>query len=210
MAYRYGNRNQLVLLPKSIEEYISEEDPVRAYDAFVDALKLEDLGIQINPCKVGNAEYDPKAMLKLFVYGYSYGWKSSRKLERAIHHNLSFIWLMGGLEPDYKTISEFRRKNKKSLQGILKKCIRMCIELDLIEGNVLFVDGTKIRANAARGRNYTKKEYDKKLLEIEENIDNLFEECERIDREEDSRESLVKMKRSLFIISHTWPEFKIF
>ncbi len=197
MAYRYGNRNQLTLLPKSIEDYISEEDPVRAYDAFVDALDLEELGIQINPCKVGNAEYDPKTMLKLFVYGYSYGWKSSRKLERAIHHNLSFIWLMGGLEPDYKTISEFRRKNKKALRGVLKKCVRMCIELDLIEGNVLFVDGTKIRANAARGRNYTKKEYDKKLLEIEENIDKLFEECERIDQEEDAHESLVKMKKEL-------------
>ena len=197
MAYRYGNRNQLTLLPKSIEDYISKDDPVRAYDAFVDALDLEELGIEINPCKVGNAEYDPKTMLKLFVYGYSYGWKSSRKLERAIHHNLSFIWLMGGLEPDYKTISEFRRKNKKALRGVLKKCVRMCIELDLIEGNVLFVDGTKIRANAARGRNYTKNEYEKKLLEIDEKIYRLFEECERIDQEEDTHESLVKMKKEL-------------
>ncbi len=197
MAYRYGNRHQMTFLPKSIEDYIGEEDPVRAYDAFIDALNLEELGILINPCKVGNAEYDPKAMLKLFVYGSSYGWKSSRKLERAIHHNLSFKWLMGGLAPDYKTISEFRRKNKKSLKGILKKCVRMCMELDLIEGNVLFVDGTKIRANAARGRNYTKKEYEKKLLEIDKKIDRLFEECERIDQEEDANESLVKMRKEL-------------
>ena len=197
MAYRYGNRNQMALLPKSIEEYVSEEDPVRAYDAFIETLDLEDLGIEINLHKVGNAEYDPKTMLKLFVYGYSYGWKSCRKLERAIHHNLSFIWLMGGLKPDYKTVSEFRRKNKESLNGVLKKCVRMCIELDLIEGNVLFVDGAKIRANAGRGRNYTKQEYERKLLEIDQNIDKLFEECERIDREEDANESLVKMKKEL-------------
>lgn len=197
MAYRYGNRNQMALLPKSIEEYVSEEDPVRAYDAFIETLDLEDLGIEINLHKVGNAEYDPKTMLKLFVYGYSYGWKSCRKLERAIHHNLSFIWLMGGLKPDYKTVSEFRRKNKESLNGVLKKCVRMCIELDLIEGNVLFVDGTKIRANAGRGRNYTRKEYERKLLEIDQNIDKLFEECERIDQEEDANESLVKMKKEL-------------
>ena len=197
MAYRYGNRNQMALLPKSIEEYVSEEDPVRAYDAFIETLDLEDLGIEINFHKVGNAEYDPKTMLKLFVYGYSYGWKSCRKLERAIHHNLSFIWLMGGLKPDYKTVSEFRRKNKKALNGVLKKCVRMCIELDLIEGNVLFVDGTKIRANAGRGRNYTRKEYERKLLEIDQNIDKLFEECERIDQEEDANESLVKMKKEL-------------
>jgi transposase len=197
MAYRYGNRNQMALLPKSIEGYVSDEDPVRAYDAFIEALDLEALGIEINLHKVGNAEYDPKTMLKLFVYGYSYGWKSCRKLERAIHHNLSFIWLMGGLKPDYKTVSEFRRKNKESLNGVLKKCVRMCIELDLIEGNVLFVDGTKIRANAGRGRNYTKKEYERKLLEIDQNIDKLFEECERIDQGEDANESLVKMKKEL-------------
>jgi transposase len=197
MAYRYGNRNQMALLPKSIEEYVSEEDPVRAYDAFIETLDLEDLGIEINLHKVGNAEYDPKTMLKLFVYGYSYGWKSCRKLERAIHHNLSFIWLMGGLKPDYKTVSEFRRKNKESLNVVLKKCVRMCIELDLIEGNVLFVDGAKIRANAGRGRNYTKREYERKLLEIDQNIDKLFEECERIDQEEDAHESLVKMKKEL-------------
>ncbi|MFQ5687074.1 MAG: transposase [Candidatus Scalindua sp.] len=197
MAYRYSNRTQMALLPKSIEDYVGEEDPVRAYDAFVEALDLEELGIKINFRKVGNAEYDPKAMLKLFVYGYSYGWKSCRKLERAIHHNLSFIWLMGGLKPDYKTISEFRRKNKKVLKGILKKCARMCIELDLIEGNVLFVDVSKIRANAARGANYTKEHYEDKLSEIGRNIDKLFEECERDEEEESTQESLVKMKKEL-------------
>jgi transposase len=197
MAYRYSNRSQIALLPKSIEDYVGEEDPVRAYDAFIEALNLEELGIKINSRKVGNAEYDPKAMLKLFVYGYSYGWKSCRKLERAIHHNLSFIWLMGGLKPDYKTISEFRRKNKKPIKGILKKCVRMCIELDLIEGNVLFVDGSKIRANASRGKNYTKEHYEDKLLAIDRDIDKLLEDCDRIDKEESAQDSLVKMKKEL-------------
>lgn len=79
MAYRYGKRYQMKLLPQSIEEYIPEDDPVRVYDAFVDALNFDLLGIDINPRKVGNSEYDPKAMLKLFIYGYSYGVKSSRK-----------------------------------------------------------------------------------------------------------------------------------
>ena len=82
MAYRYGNRCQMTLLPQSIEDYIPQDHPVLAYDAFVEALDLNDLGIELNPDKVGNSEYDPKAMLKLFVYGYSYGTKSSRKLER--------------------------------------------------------------------------------------------------------------------------------
>jgi len=197
MAYRYSNRSQLALLPKSIEDYVGGEDPVRAYDAFVDVLDLEELGIKINSRKVGNAEYDPKAMLKLFIYGYSYGWRSCRKLQRAIHHNLSFIWLMGGLKPDYKTISEFRRKNKKVIKRILKKCVRMCIKLELVEGNVLFVDGSKIRANAARGKNYTKEHYEEELSEIDRTIDRLFEECDRIDKEEGTQGSLVKMKKAL-------------
>lgn len=197
MAYRYGNRYQMILMPRSIERYVGEEDPVRVYDAFVDALNLETLGIEINTKKVGNTEYDPKAMLKLIVYGYSYGWKSSRKLERALHHNLSFIWLLGDLKPDHKTIAEFRRRNKKALKKVLRQSVRMCIELDLIGGNVLFVDGTKIRANAARGKNYTKEQYEKKLSEIDKNIDALLEECERVDKEESVGDSLIKIKKDL-------------
>jgi len=120
MAYRYGNRNQMTLFPQSIEKYVPQDSPVRAYDAFVEALDFIELGIDTNPYKVGNSEYDPKAMLKLLVYGYSYGVKSSRKLERETHNNLSFIWLMGGLKPDHKTIAEFRRNNKTALQKVLR------------------------------------------------------------------------------------------
>ena len=125
MAYRNGKRNQMTFLPPCVEEYVSPEDPVRAYDAFVEALDFNELGIVYNPHKVGNSEYNPKTMLKLFVYGCSYGWKSSRLLERANHHNLSFIWLMGGLKPDHKNISEFRLNNKNVLKKVLKKCVRM-------------------------------------------------------------------------------------
>ena len=95
MAYRCGNRHQIELLPQSIEEYVADDDPVRAYDAFVEALDFHELGIDINLHKVGNAEYDPRSILKLLVYGYFYGVKSSRKLGRECYHNIAFIWLMG-------------------------------------------------------------------------------------------------------------------
>jgi len=197
MAYRYGNRCQMTLLPQSIEDYIPEDDPVRAYDAFVEAINLNQLGLKINPYKVGNSEYDPKAMLKLFVYGYSYGVKSSRKLERAIYHNLSFIWLMGGLKPDHKTIAEFRRKNKGNLKKILKQCARMCIKLNLIAGNTLFVDGTKIRANASAARTHDKAWYEKQLKQIDQHIESLLEECEAIDQHEAHMDSCVEMDKKL-------------
>lgn len=196
MAYRTANRNQMSL-PQCIEEYVSEDDPVRAYDAFVDALDFDQLGIVINSYKIGNSEYHPRAMLKLLVYGPSYGIRSSRKLEREIYHNMSFIWLMGGLKPDHKTISRFRQKNKKALKKVLKLSARMCIKLDLIAGNVLFVDGTKIRANAATSKSHKKQWYEEKLKEADQNIEQLIAECETEDKKEAHLESFVKMDREL-------------
>lgn len=197
MAYRYGNRHQMELLPQSIEEYVAKDDPVRAYDAFIDALDFDALGIKVNPHKVGNAEYNPRAMLKLLIYGYSYGVRSSRKLERATYHNISFIWLVGGLKPDHKTIAEFRRRNRVALKRVLRECARMCIKLDLIAGNVLFVDGTKIRANAAWKKSYRKEWYEQQLSKVEQRVEELLGECEAIDREEEGHDSCVRMREEL-------------
>src|SRR4030042_552079 len=174
-----------------------EEHPVRAYDTFIEVLNPQEIDLEMDPHKVGNSAYDPKAMLKLVVYGYSYGIKGSRKLERAAHENLAFIWLMGGLKPDHKTISEFRRNNQKVLKLVLRQCARMCMKLGLIEGNILFIDGTKIRANASRGKNYTKEQYLCKLKDIDTRIEKLLEECDRIDEEEKEDGSLVKMEEEL-------------
>ena len=195
MAYRYGNRNQIRLFPESMEDYIAPDDPVRAYDAFIGALDFRDLGITLDANKVGNSEYHPHAMLKLLVYGYSYGIRSSRKLERATHHNLSFIWLTSGLKPDHKTIAEFRRKNKEALAQVLKQCAKICIKLNLIEGNTLFVDGTKIRANASINKTWTRKKAQKALKHIDERISDILTQCDTIDEAEQG--SLVTMDEEL-------------
>lgn len=195
MAYRYGNRNQINLFPESMEDYIAPDDPVRAYDAFIEALDFRDLGITLDANKVGNSEYHPRAMLKLLVYGYSYGIRSSRKLERATHHNLSFIWLASGLMPDHKTIAEFRRKNKEALAQVLKQCAKICIKLNLIEGNTLFVDGTKIRANASINKTWTRKKAQKALKHIDERISYILTQCDAIDEAEQG--SLVTMDEEL-------------
>lgn len=197
MAYRYGNREQFGLFPQSIEDYVSKEDAVRVYDAFVESVDFAELGIELDERQVGNSEYDPKAMLKLLVYGYSYGLKGSRKLERACHHNVSFMWLMGGLKPDHKTVAEFRRRHKKALKQVLKQCVRLCMKLDLIAGNVLFVDGTKIRANAGRAKTYDRARYEKMMAELDGRIEKLLEECERIDQQEEGLGSSVAMGKEL-------------
>ncbi len=197
MSYRYGNRYQMGLLPQSIEEYVAADHPVRAYDAFVEALDFPALGVELDSHQVGNSEYDPKAMMKFLVYGYSYGVRSSRKLERETHQNLAFIWLMGGLKPDHKTIAEYRRKNKKALKKVLKQCAGLCIHLGLIAGNALFVDGAKVRANASRSRTHDRAYYEQQMSGIEGRIEQLLEECERVDQEEEGEGSWVAMDKGL-------------
>jgi len=198
MAYRYGDRRQKTLFPQSIDEYIPQDSPVRAYDAFVDALDFDQLGIQIEPDKVGCPQYDPRAMFKLLVYGYSYGVRSSRKLERETHYNLSFIWLAGGLKPDFKTIAQFRRNNKAPLSNVLKQCARLCMKLGLIEGNTLFADGSKIRANASINSSWDEQRCDKRLEKIDARISQILSECEQADQNESSdAASLVKMQEEL-------------
>lgn len=208
MPYILGERKQTFLLPSSIEDYINVDDPVRAYDAFVDQLDFGRLGIEVDPYQVGHPEFDPHAMIKLLVYGYSYGLRSSRKLERATYHNFSFIWLMGGLKPDHKTISRFRRNNRDALKNILKQCAHICIKLGLIEGNTLFVDGTKIRANASIKHTWTKERCQKSLKEIDQRIESILEECDDIDKKEQDQSSLVKMKRELIHQQHLKAEIK--
>jgi len=196
MAFIIGNRTQQTFLPPVIDDYIDEHDPVRAYDAFIESLDFKSLGIPLVPG--GSAdEYFPKDLLKLIVYGCSYGLRSGRNLERACHHNLSFIWLMRGSKPYYRTITRFRKKYKKAITKVLKQCVRMCIKLDLIEGNILFVDGSKIQANASIKNTWTKKKCKKMLKKIDKRIDALQKEWESVDAQEEGQESFVKAKENL-------------
>ena len=197
MAYRYGNRHQRMLLPPSVEEYVPAAAPVRAYDAIVDRLDLAALGLVEDPGKEGCPQYDPRAMLKLLVYGYSYGVRSSRKLERECHYNLSFLWLTGGLKPDHKTIAEFRRRQAGVLAGVLRAVARVCLEIGLIEGNVLFVDGTGVGADAALEHSWTQDQCTRALAQLGERIEALLAACAAADEAEAGTESLVQLRGEL-------------
>ncbi len=130
-------------------------------------------------------------MLKLLLYGYSYGIRSSRKLERACCHNLSFIWLAGGLKPDFKTIAEFRRSNRKVLKKALKQCARLCMKLGLVEGSVLFVDGSKFRADANIKNSWDMKKCEDCLTGLDKRIEDLLSECGGVEEEEKDGSSLM-------------------
>lgn len=196
MAYIMSHRMQATCLPPVIDDYVGADDPVRVYDAFVDTLNLPALGISIE-LQPGPEEYHPAVLLKLLLYGYSYGIRSSRKLERACYHNLSFQWLLGGLKPDYRTIARFRIRYKEQIKNMLKQCVRTCIDLELIDGNTLFTDGSKFRANASITNTWTKEKCAKALPHIDEAIGRLLEECEHIDAQEEGDPSLVKLRKKI-------------
>lgn len=193
MPYRSGDRHQIFLLPQTIEEFVNEDDPVRVYDAFIDALNQKELDLRNSYYRTGNPPYDPMTMVKILVYAYSYGWNSARKIERALHHNLSFIWLAGGLKPNFKTIAKFRKDNKHALKNVMKQCARLCLKMDLIEGNCLFVDGTKVRANASISQTKTKDGWQKMLKRVDNRIDEILAECDCLDEKESG--SLVKLEK---------------
>ena len=190
---RTGNRREKVLFPSSIESYVSANDPVRAYDLIVDSLDFEKLNLVVDFDKQGNPSYSPIAMLKLLIYAYSYGWRSSRKIERATHHNISFIWLLGGLKPSYRTIARFRKDNLDALTNSLKQVTRMCVALNLIEGNVFYQDGSKIRGNSSINQTKSKKTLEKRLEQIDKDIDNFLKNVESIDNLEENQASLIEL-----------------
>jgi len=197
MAYKTGDRYQMNLFPPVIDDYVAKDDPVRAYDAFVDILDFKELGIPVAPYKSGAHEYCPKKMLKLIIYGYSYGTRSSRKLERSCHHNLSFVWLMGGLKPDYRTIARFRSDHAAAIKRVLKQCVRLCINLDLIEGNTLFTDGSSFRASASIRHTWTQERCKEHLERLDKSIEKLVDETGRLDIAEEGLDSLVKINKEL-------------
>jgi transposase len=196
MAFKIGDRIQSTFLPTTIDDYVGSQDPVRVYDAFVDSLDFNQLEIPLIP-NPGAERYDPKKMLKLIIYGYSYGTRSSRLMEKACHHNLSFIWLMAGLKPDHRTIGRFRGDNKEAIKKVLKQCIRMCIDMKLVDGNTLFIDGSKFRANASIGNTISRQELEKEIANIEEHIEELVNEVEDTDKKESHQFSLVEVQEKI-------------
>ncbi len=127
-------RDQLILFPGSVEEYIDEDNAVRVIDEFVDSLNLEELGfIHFEPKDLGGRPaYNPYDLLKLYLYGYLNGIRTSRKLERECKRNIELMWLLRKVTPDFRTISDFRKDNIDCIKKVFGKFVELCKGLDLI------------------------------------------------------------------------------
>jgi transposase len=180
------DRRQELILPDTLEGYVDEDNEIRFIDAFVYMLDLGELGFaHSEPSDERRPPYDPHDLLKLYVWGYLNQVRSSRKLERECHRNLEVIWMMRKLAPDFKTIADFRKDNVDRVRSVFRRFVSFLQDLDLVEGKLASLDGSKIRACNARKRNFTKKNLESRLKRAEERVERHVKELERNDELED-------------------------
>lgn len=188
MAYIKGeDRYQITLFPDSIDEYITEDNPVRLIDAYVDGLDLKSFGFNgTNPSATGHPSYDPKDKLKLYLYGYLNRIRSSRRLEDEAARNIEVIWLLKKIKPDFKTIADFRKDNKKALKAVFRDFNRLCDEWGLFGKEMVAIDGSKFRACNSKKNNYNIKKLNRHTKYIDEKIDKYMKELDETDTTESS------------------------
>ena len=168
MKYVIGkNRNQIEFY--SLEELIDKDNEVRLIDLFVDSLPLLEYGFE-DPKqneKGGRPAYHPSDLLKLYIYGYQNRIRSSRQLEKECNRNLEVKWLMRGLIPDHNTISNFRRDNPDAIKKVFRATVELAKNFELIGGKLLAGDGTILRAQNSKKKNYNQAKIDRHLAYIE-------------------------------------------
>ena len=178
-------RNQMVFT--SLEDPISEDNPVRFVDVFVESLDLEALGFELQTLKSkGRPSFNTKVFLKIYLYGYLNGLRSSRKLEKECVRNIELQWLLFGLVPNYHSISDFRKNNPSGLKKLFKVFVSFLKDSDLIGGETIAIDGTKSRAHNSKKANFNQKKIDKHLVYIEEKTQQYLDELAQNDEKENS------------------------
>ena len=194
MQHKQGeNRNQMFMF--SLESAIAKDSFVRIVDAFVDVIDLKSVGFAHVEChEEGRPPYHPAVLLKLYLYGYRYGIRTTRKLEREAQTNIEAMWLLSGLRPKYKTIADFRKNHSKAFREIFRRFVCLLKEWGLVEGKTIAIDSFKIRGSNSIKNNFN----DKKLTRHLEYINAQIEEYETLldscDKEEDKKEIQAKIE----------------
>ena len=178
-----SNRNQLLI--SSLEEQISTDNAVRFIDAFVEKLELSKLEFKTQSIKTeGRPTFEQSVYLKLYLYGYLNGLRSSRKLERECIRNIEVHWLLCGQQPNYHSIADFRKDNPKALKNTFKLFVLFLKECELIGGKTVAIDGTKVRASNSKKNNHNQKKIDRHLAYIEEKTAEYLKQIEENDKQD--------------------------
>jgi transposase len=178
------DRQQTWMLPQSVEDYVSEDNPVRFIDAFVEGLDMRQAGLPEQCAATGRPGYAPADLLKLYLYGYLNRVRSSRELERLTHRNIEVIWLLRRLRPDHKTISEFRRAHRRAFKQVFRQFNLLCRELRLFGAEIVAIDGSIFKAVNSKARNYTCAKLQGLLKAVDGGIENYLKELELNDSSE--------------------------
>ncbi len=176
-------------MPKTIEEYVETDNPVRFIDAYVNTLNMEKLGFtHSTPQNLGRPSYNPKDLCKLYLYGGLNHIRSSRKLERECKTNLEAMWLLKGLAPDFKTIADFRKDNPQAIGALFKEFVAFLKNLSLYGAKQVSVDGTKLHAVNANDKAFTQRALAKRIKVMEKSVKHYLEELDDTDEQEASDE----------------------
>jgi transposase len=186
MSHLVGyDRCQTLLLPESLDDYVGPENPVRFIEAFVDGLDLATAGFaRVQPKETGRPGYAPGDLLKLYIYGYLNRIRSSRRLEAETHRNVEVIWLLRHLKPDFKTIADFRRENRKAFRPVFRQFVLLCRQLDLFGRELLAVDGTRIKAVNNKDRNFTRASLTEFIKLADAKLDDYLQRLDTSDADE--------------------------
>ncbi len=193
MGYIQGaDRNQVILLPDTLDDYVGGDNEVRAIDAFIDSLDISLMGFKADPAKEGRPGYDPRDMLKLYMYGYLNHIRSSRRLQKEASRNVELMWLLRKVVPDFRCIADFRKDNAKSIREVFRAFVRLCNKAGLLSHESVVIDGSKFRAVNADNKSYVSSNAKKVLLDVEEKISRYMKELDEADAAESRLGALTK------------------
>src|SRR5215475_12380317 len=179
-----ADRGQSTLFPECLEDWICEDNAVRAIDVFVDELDLAELGFGgVDPEVTGRPSYHPLVLLKLYMYGYLNRVQSSRRLEREAGRNIEVMWLTGRLAPDHKTIADFRRDNGPAIRKVCAQFVELCRGIGLFSQALVVIDGSKFKAVNNRDKNFTTHKLKARQQQLEQSVARYLVELDRADRE---------------------------
>jgi len=179
-----ADRGQSTLFPAVLDDYVGEDNPVRAIDVFVDELDLAKLGFDgVQPLAVGRPAYHPATQLKIYIYGYLNRVQSSRRLERECQRNVELVWLTGRLIPDFKTIADFRKDNGEAIRKVCRAFVLLCRRLELLGDASVAIDGSKFKAVNNRDKNFTEAKMKRRLEQIDQSIARYLSQLDTADRQ---------------------------
>ncbi len=179
---REQSRGQATLFPETLDDYIMANNPVHFIDCFVNTLDFAALGFkQAKLARTGRPPYNPGVILRLYIYGYLYQYRSSRQLERQTHCNIEVMWLLGKLQPDFKTIADFRRENGQAIRAVVREFRILCRKLNLYGKELVAIDGSFFKASNSRSRHISSKQLDRELAKLDAQIASYLSSMDKAD-----------------------------